>query len=159
MGNKAILPVLWELFPEHEYLLRAEFELSDALAAHPAGYVQKPIVGRCGQGVTMVDSAGDTIASQGNLKFSAKDSVYQQLQRLPTVAGAGSVLVCPWIIGGLASGVVLRADDGLITTVDRPIVCLRVDEEAAPIHLGRSCSEPILPAAQHGSFAPNIALQ
>eukprot|EP00656_Telonema_subtile_P040422 TRINITY_DN4549_c0_g1_i2.p1 TRINITY_DN4549_c0_g1~~TRINITY_DN4549_c0_g1_i2.p1 ORF type:complete len:247 (-),score=52.82 TRINITY_DN4549_c0_g1_i2:6-746(-) len=150
-NNKAILPVLWELFPGHRYLLRSEFALSETLKGSPAGYVQKPIVGRCGQGVTMVGTDGRVVASLGTTRFAEKDSVYQELRQLPRTA-AGSVLVCPWIIGGRAAGLVLRVDKSLITTVDSPIVCLRIvpdvdvaTPKARGIQLGRSCSAPLFP--------------
>ena len=150
-NNKAILPMLWELFPGHPYLLRAEFELTAELEDSAAGYVTKPIVGRCGQGVTMINNQGSVVASLGNKRFVDKDSVYQEMRALPTVDGAGSVLVCPWIIGGEACGVVLRVDEGLITTVDSPIVCLRVEEERpetkqkhAGVRLSRSYSAPVI---------------
>ena len=158
-NNKAILPVLWQLFPNHRNLLRSEFELSEELASSAAGYVQKPIVGRCGQGVTMVDVAGDVVASLGTTKFAEKNSVFQEMRALPTVAGAGSVLVCPWIIGGEACGVVLRVDKGLITTVDSPICCLRVADDKKALMtprlgLGRSISEPIIGQFTHTTVAP-----
>ena len=40
-GNKAILPVLWQLFPNHRYLLDTDFEVNDLLAK--TGYAVKPI--------------------------------------------------------------------------------------------------------------------
>jgi glutathionylspermidine amidase/synthetase len=40
-GNKAILPVLWSLFPHHRYLLDTDFVVNDELAK--TGYAVKPI--------------------------------------------------------------------------------------------------------------------
>ena len=127
-GNKAILPVLWDMYPEHPYLLRAEFELSEALRTHPAGYVAKPIVGRCGSNVTMVQ--GDEVLAKVGGKFAAKEVVHQELRPLPRMDGH-SVLVCPWVVRGKCAGIVLRVDEALITTVDSPIECLRIVPEAA----------------------------
>jgi len=131
-NNKAILPVLWEMYPDHPYLLRAEFSLSAALKASPEGYVAKPIVGRCGSNVTMVGQDGAVIEQLGG-QFDAKEVVYQELRSLPRIHGK-SVLVCPWVVSGECGGVVLRVDKGLITTVDSPIECLRVVpcDEPAP---------------------------
>jgi glutathionylspermidine amidase/synthetase len=43
-SNKAILAVLWSLFPEYPYLLNTSYTLTDEL--RHMGYVAKPIVGR-----------------------------------------------------------------------------------------------------------------
>ena len=45
-SNKGILPVLWELFPDHPNLLCAEWSPTEALRR--SGYVRKPVVGRNG---------------------------------------------------------------------------------------------------------------
>mmetsp|Transcript_8952 Transcript_8952/g.31673 ORF Transcript_8952/g.31673 Transcript_8952/m.31673 type:complete len:487 (-) Transcript_8952:313-1773(-) len=120
---KAILPVLWQMFPGHPHLLQAEFELSTALRNHPAGYVTKPIGGRCGKNVTMVKD-GAVVASLGG-GFDAKPLVYQELRPLPRMDGF-SVLMCPWLVRGKCAGLVLRVDKKLITGVDSPIEVLRI---------------------------------
>lgn len=51
-GNKAILPVLWSLFPHHRYLLDTDFEVNDELAK--TGYAVKPISGRCGNNIDLI---------------------------------------------------------------------------------------------------------
>ncbi|MGA0421971.1 glutathionylspermidine synthase family protein [Escherichia coli] len=40
-GNKAILPILWSLFPHHRYLLDTDFTVNDELVK--TGYAVKPI--------------------------------------------------------------------------------------------------------------------
>ena len=40
-SNKAILPVLWSLFPNHRYLLEAGFELTSELIKN--GYAQNQL--------------------------------------------------------------------------------------------------------------------
>lgn len=123
-NNKAILPVLWSMYPNHKFLLESSFELTDSIRSLKNGYVAKPIVGRCGSNVTMVDGTGNEIASLGG-KFEKKELVYQEMKALPRSHGR-SVLVCPWVVSGMSAGVVLRVDEGLITTVDSPIECLRI---------------------------------
>jgi glutathionylspermidine synthase len=47
LSNKAVLPILWELFPNHPNLLPAYFTEEEAkmnLSEH--GYVKKPIFGK-----------------------------------------------------------------------------------------------------------------
>ena len=51
-SNKAILPVMWTLFPEHPYLLNSQFEMTEAL--RQSGYVEKPIVGRSGENIAIL---------------------------------------------------------------------------------------------------------
>ena len=46
LSNKAILPVLWELFPDHPNLLASTWEPTAAMRAD--GYVTKPVSGRGG---------------------------------------------------------------------------------------------------------------
>jgi glutathionylspermidine synthase len=50
-GNKAILPVLWSLFP-NRYLLDTDFVINDELAK--TGYAVKPISGRCGNNIDLI---------------------------------------------------------------------------------------------------------
>jgi len=47
LSNKAVLPILWELFPNHPNLLPAYFTEEDAKKHLSAqGYVKKPIFGK-----------------------------------------------------------------------------------------------------------------
>src|SRR5580658_4875082 len=60
LSNKGILPVLWELYPNHPYLLASSFE-------RPFGgdWVRKPLLGREGANVTLhqaereIETGGD----------------------------------------------------------------------------------------------------
>jgi len=121
-SNKAILPVLWELFPGHPLLLRAEWAPSAALCA--SGYARKPIVGRCGENIALCDGAGGTLdASAG--RFADRDCVCQELFPLPAHDGYYPLLGV-WVLGGMYGGIVVREDPTRITTSDSPIVALRV---------------------------------
>ena len=106
LSNKAILSVLYELFPESPYLLRAGFE--------PTGdsYVVKPIYSREGANVTIVRD-GRTIAETGG-EYSDAPHVYQDFHALPSFDGRHPV-IGSWIVNGYACGMGLREDDGLIT--------------------------------------------
>lgn len=46
LSNKAVLPILWELFPNHPNLLPAYFTEEEAKKHLPQGYVKKPIFGK-----------------------------------------------------------------------------------------------------------------
>ena len=105
LSNKAILPVLHELFPESPYLLHG-FE--------PIGktYVIKPIYSREGANVTIVED-GQTIAETGG-DYSEGRLVYQEFCPLPSFNGRYPV-IGSWIVNGHACGMGIREDDGLIT--------------------------------------------
>ncbi len=106
LSNKAILTVLWELFPDCPYLLRTQWE--------PFGdnYVRKPIFGREGENVTLVQGGQCVEQTEG---FYAKSPVvYQELHPLPCLGGHYPV-VGSWMVNGYACGVGVREDDSPVT--------------------------------------------
>ncbi len=106
LSNKAILPVLWELFPDHPNLLRASF---DPL---PEGnYVQKPIFSREGANIQVFESGRLRLRTEGPY---AGPFIYQELRELPCLAGKYPC-VGSWIVNGWACGVGIREDDCVIT--------------------------------------------
>jgi glutathionylspermidine amidase/synthetase len=120
-SNKAILPVLWSLFPNHPLLLHADFELNGDLQA--SGYVTKPIVGRCGANIQLVDHEQDVLEATGG-KFSMQDNVYQALFPLPLVDGY-YVQVCTFTAAGKYAGSCLRVDTSMIISKDSACLALR----------------------------------
>ena len=106
LSSKAILPVLYELFPESPYLLRAEFE--------PFGetFVSKPIHSREGANVAIVRD-GRTIAETGG-EYGDGPRIYQEFHPLPEFQGRYPV-VGSWMVNGYPCGIGLREDDGPIT--------------------------------------------
>ncbi|AIR63882.1 bifunctional glutathionylspermidine amidase/synthase [Cedecea neteri] len=109
-GNKAILPVLWQLFPNHRYLLDTDFEVNELLAK--TGYAVKPIAGRCGSNIDLV-SHHDELLDKTSGKFVARKNIYQQLWCLPKVDGK-YIQVCTFTVGGSYGGTCLRGDDSLV---------------------------------------------
>ncbi|AIR06007.1 glutathionylspermidine synthase [Cedecea neteri] len=109
-GNKAILPVLWQLFPNHRYLLDTDFEVNELLAK--TGYAVKPIAGRCGSNIDLI-SHHDELLDQTSGKFVARKNIYQQLWCLPKVDGK-YIQVCTFTVGGSYGGTCLRGDDSLV---------------------------------------------
>jgi glutathionylspermidine synthase len=106
LSNKAILPVLYEMFPDSPYLLRAAFEPIGAT------YVVKPIYSREGSNIAIVED-GQVIAETGG-DYTEGPHVYQEFCPLPSFDGKYPV-VGSWIVNGHACGMGLREDDGLIT--------------------------------------------
>lgn len=99
-GNKAILPVLWSLFPHHRYLLDTDFAVNEELAK--TGYAIKPISGRCGSNIDLV-SHHDEVLDKTSGKFVNRKNIYQQLWCLPNVAGK-YIQVCTFTVGGNYGG-------------------------------------------------------
>lgn len=124
-SNKAILPVLWSLFPNHPLLLNASFELSDELKAQ--GYVSKPIVGRCGANIQLIDKNHQLLADKGGA-FADRAQIYQQLFTLPKV-GKYYVQVCTFTAAGNYAGSGVRVDPSMIIGKDSDCMALRVDDD------------------------------
>ncbi len=97
LSNKALLAILWELYPGHELLLPAYLDGPRELSA----YVAKPLHGREGAGITINETPG-------------AGHCYQEWMPLPDFDGNHPVLGS-WIVGGEAAGLGIRESAGLIT--------------------------------------------
>jgi glutathionylspermidine amidase/synthetase len=124
-SNKAILPVLWSLFPNHPLLLNTSFELSDDLLA--SGYVVKPIVGRCGSNIQLIDKNHQVLANKDGA-FADRAQIYQQLFALPKV-GPYFVQVCTFTAAGNYAGSGVRVDKSMIIGKDSDCMALRIDDD------------------------------
>ena len=79
-SNKAILPILWQLFPDNPYLLDTEFTLTPRLSQ--SGYAVKPIAGRCGSNIGLVDHQ-ENVLGETSGQFEHQENIYQELWCLP----------------------------------------------------------------------------
>lgn len=104
-SNKALLPILWELFPHHPNLLEAAFE---PLAGN---YVRKPILAREGANITVVKDGRVIEATGGG--YGHEGHVWQRLYDLPDFDGHRPV-IGSWVVDGEAVGMGIR-EAGLIT--------------------------------------------
>jgi glutathionylspermidine synthase len=102
LSNKAILAVLWEMFPGHPNLLPASRERSAIAGA----CVEKPIHGREGKDVRLLGA--------GELASGRRSQVYQAAAALPVFDG-WHALIGSWMIGSKAAGMGLREDREPIT--------------------------------------------
>ncbi|MEU1134349.1 glutathionylspermidine synthase family protein [Streptomyces sp. NPDC005900] len=106
LSNKALLAVLWELYPGHPNLLPAYLDGPRELA-QGRGYVAKPLLGREGAGVT-VHEPGTTAAPR------EEPCCYQELAPLPDFDG-NRVVLGAWVVEDEAAGLGIRESSGLIT--------------------------------------------
>jgi glutathionylspermidine synthase len=107
LSNKAILAILWELFPNHPNLLPAYLGNPHTLT----NYAQKPILGREGANISLV-TRGSTLSQPG--PYGEEGFVFQQYAPLPDFDDKYPVLGS-WVIDGEAAGLGIRESDTLIT--------------------------------------------
>lgn len=108
LSNKGILPILWELFPDHPYLLPAYFAPDKLLS-----YAKKPFFSREGANIELYQN-GEKIAEDVG-PYGAEGYIYQGLYNLPVFEG-NYPIVGSWIIGDTSSGICIREDAVKITT-------------------------------------------
>jgi len=66
LSNKGILPILWELYPNHPNLLPAYFDTTNNSASHGLrDYVRKPLHSREGSNITLVRNNSTVIDTDG----------------------------------------------------------------------------------------------
>ena len=121
-SNKAILPVLWQLFPNHPFLLESQTVITDRL--RQTGYVSKPIVGRCGDNISLYDSDATLVAETAG-RFEERDQIYQELSLLPQVAQR-YVQLCTFSVAGTYAGACTRVDPSPVISSGSDIWPLRV---------------------------------
>ena len=121
-SNKAILPVLWSLFPHHRYLLEATFELNEQFTQN--GYAIKPIAGRRGSNIELINHEEQTLDKTTG-QFAEQENIYQQLWCLPEIAGQ-RVQICTFTVGGHYGGACLRSDTSLVIKGESDMQALRV---------------------------------
>jgi glutathionylspermidine synthase len=111
LSNKALLPLLWQLFPNHPNLLPAYFE--DQLhLANTSMLVRKPIYSREGANISIVKNGAVIQASRG--PYGKEGFIYQEFNALPKF-GDNYTLVGSWLVNDQAAGMSIREDTDLIT--------------------------------------------
>ncbi|MEM9300770.1 MAG: glutathionylspermidine synthase family protein [Pseudomonadota bacterium] len=111
VSNKAILPLLWELHPDHPNLLPAYFD-GDSRIGGLTDFVRKPIFAREGCNVSVVRDGAVVYESDG--PYGEEGFVVQALHALPTFKGRHT-LVGSWLIDDEPAGLSIREDDSAIT--------------------------------------------
>jgi glutathionylspermidine synthase len=107
MSCKAILAVLWELYPGHPNLLPCYFE--EGLIK--GRFVRKPLYSREGANVEIHGPRG-IYARQGT--YGAEGHVYQGYAPLPSFDGNFAV-IGSWVVGDQPGGIGIREDANPIT--------------------------------------------
>lgn len=111
LSNKAILPILWELYPDHPNLLPSYYT-KDKLEGKD--YVVKPFYSREGAEIQIISS------SHGEHKgpergYDKTQCIYQELVQ-PFRFEDKIPLLGAWVIGDKAAGLGIREDSAMITS-------------------------------------------
>ncbi|MEV6119103.1 glutathionylspermidine synthase family protein [Streptomyces sp. NPDC052077] len=106
LSNKALLAVLWELYPSHPHLLPARLDGPGDLADGP-GWVAKPLLGREGAGITVHEPGSDPAPRD-------EPCCYQALAPLPEFDG-NRVVLGAWTVEDEPAGLGIRESSGLVT--------------------------------------------
>jgi len=112
LSNKGILPLLWEMFPDHPNLLPAYFEDDPNAARLGASFVRKPLYSREGANVTLI-SEGVTVVEQEG-PYGAEGFIRQALAPLPNFSNQYPVLGS-WLIDHTPCGLSIREDENPVT--------------------------------------------
>ncbi|MET0341545.1 MAG: glutathionylspermidine synthase family protein [Polyangiales bacterium] len=107
LSNKGLLPILWELFPDHPNLLPAYFE-PERLGGD---WVEKPLRSREGANVRL-HIGGQVISSGGD--YAEERTIFQRYAPLHC-EGGDHLTIGAWMVGDEPAGIGLREDDSPIT--------------------------------------------
>ncbi|QGF25912.1 hypothetical protein EE896_03215 [Pantoea eucalypti] len=110
VSNKALLPLLWEMFPNHPNLLPAWFAEDDV--PHMDKYVVKPLFSREGANIRIVENGQEIARVDG--PYGEEGMIVQQFHPLPKF-GDSYTLIGSWLIDDQPAGIGLREDRDLIT--------------------------------------------
>jgi len=108
LSNKAILPILWQLFPNHPNLLASYFDNTKL----PFDFVKKPLLSREGENITIVKNSGVLTFTEGN--YGSEGYIFQEYAPIPAFKGNYPV-IGSWVIGCEPAGIGIRETKTLIT--------------------------------------------
>jgi len=108
LSNKGLLPVLWELFPDHPNLLAA-YETPEVLGSR---YVRKPKLSREGANVTWIE--GGVAVEETGGDYGEEGFVYQAVAE-PLSFGGNHPVFGVWMVDHEPAGLGIREDRRRIT--------------------------------------------
>ncbi len=111
LSNKALLPMLWKMFPGHPNLLPAYFA-DDPKCSELSSFVRKPLFSREGANI-QISRDGQSLA-QSDGPYGEEGMIIQAYHPLPKF-GDNYALIGSWLVNDEPVGIALREDTGLIT--------------------------------------------
>ncbi|WP_338884308.1 MULTISPECIES: glutathionylspermidine synthase family protein [Xenorhabdus] len=110
ISNKALLPMLWKMFPNHPNLLPAYF--ADERPSDMNSYVIKPLFSREGANIRIIENGHEIASADG--PYGEEGMIIQQFHALPKFEG-NYALVGSWLVDDQSAGICIREDRELIT--------------------------------------------
>jgi glutathionylspermidine synthase len=119
LGNKAMLPIVYKLFPDSPYLLPTTFDPSDEIFKDEDEIVEKSLIGRGSYDVRIVDKK----------EVRAFDNcIYQK--KYETFSDEGYFYVMgSWIVGNEYGGLIIRHSKDIITSFNTTFTPVRVYDD------------------------------
>lgn len=111
LSNKALMPMLWKLFPNHPNLLPAYFE-DELASASESKLVKKPIFSREGANVSIIEDGNTLLEADG--PYGDEGYIYQAFHPLPRF-GDNHTLIGSWLVNDQPAGISVREDTSPIT--------------------------------------------
>ena len=113
LSNKGLLPILWELYPNHPNLLEAHFDSARSMPA----CVRKPLLSREGENIAITYSDGTTVETPGT--YGEGRFIFQALAPPAILPDTRNTPRHPvlglWMIDGECAGMGIRESAGPIT--------------------------------------------
>lgn len=110
LSSKALLAVLWEMFPGHPNLLPAAFTPEGVDAAR---LVRKPLFSREGANIQVIE--GDRILAETDGPYGNSAVIWQAWAELAGDGEGGHSVLGAWMVGDKCHGLGIREDSGIIT--------------------------------------------
>lgn len=107
-SSKALLALLWEMFPNHPNLLPCHIGAPQDLKS----YARKPFFSREGANVLLVRDGNVLDETPGS--YAAQNMVYQELYELPDFGG-GYPMLGSWLVNGESAGLGIRESSRRVT--------------------------------------------
>jgi glutathionylspermidine synthase len=112
LSNKGILPLLWEMFPDHPNLLPSWFADVVPKWVKETAHVQKPLFSREGANIRVVRPGRPILETEG--QYGAEGSIVQAYHP-PARFGVDHMMIGSWVIGDKACGLCIREDSSEVT--------------------------------------------
>jgi len=118
LANKMILAVLWEMFPNNEYLLPTYTSVEEFKKKEPSsGYARKPLLSREGANIELVNAYNEVVATASG-EYGAEGFVFQKMVDLTSFSSERGLvypIVGSWLVNHEPVGIGIREDISLIT--------------------------------------------
>lgn len=111
LTSKGVLPLLWELYPNNEYLLPAYWN-----KPNDGTWVAKSLYGREGANISIVDNNTTILSTIDNNYSKTFGEIYQKFEPIKKYNGF-TPIVGSWVINSEPAGIGIREDSNIITGI------------------------------------------